>query len=679
MAIKFTSDQYQKAKEKVYETSTAKKLKSLEEKSKDQIARQNAFDPNDKRVAQFWQDPNTGEYLRPTYPFKPFIEIKFLSDASADELTYSQNLFRIPYNFVTNFSVSTYPYPKCSLTISDQEFTYIERFALTALALYNETILKRQQGYWQAEGEPFVAPGFAKIRWGWEGVSQPISSDWITMILIGFKYNIRATWLDISLDMIGNSQYFFDITKLGTRTDVVKPVDPNTGAEKDNGTLQEFVIAMLKRFSLQNEVHYYIPEEFNRSMTVSDFKGYTNQFRKSETTLMSFINKALSLQLEDTDTRKAKITTIEITTYRPEDKYFEKYGLVKKWILKPPLEKRTKVARIYEWRNTPTSVIQSLEANIPEGYFLGYASLSFMGFTLDDNGNIAEHVVRFDPSKSEGLVSLSTLNSEVQTQHQKERHITEQGEDPDSVMRLQAAQAKINQNEKGYDDLYAPMNKFLDKYAVKDDNGHIVKDDQGNYILREIETDTIVDAETGETRPKTTGDLREEYAAIDNQVQQSINKRDSENAEVRQRQVEGEKQIEQEWNTYIKNHSEFLPIPLNTQSADGLDLDEKAQRDQWLLERLMININEDMVLTLRLTILGDPFLDGTHVDFNTERVRVIVHRPDGKPSLLTNYYLFVPADVTHNITRAGYTTSMTLMTARDAQEEAMKTSLEQQE
>ena len=674
MAIKFTTDQYQKAKERVYEESTAKKLKGLEEKNKAQIARQNEFDPNDKRVAQFWQDPNTGEYLRPTYPFKPFIEIKFLSDSTAGELTYGQNLFRIPYNFVTNFSVSTYPYPKCSLTISDQEFTYIERFALTALALYNETILKRQQGHWQTEGEPFVAPGFAKVRWGWEGVSQPISSNWITMILIGFKYNIRTTWLDISLEMIGNSQYFFDITKLGTRTDVVKP-----GTKKDNGTLQEFVVAMLKRFGLQNEIHYYIPEEFNKSMTVADFKLYTNQFRKSETSLMAFINKALSLQLEDINTRKAKITTIETTTHRPEEKYFKKYGLVKKWILKQPLENITKVARVYEWRNTPTSVIQSLEANIPEAYFLGYASLSFLGFTLDDNGNIAEHVVRFDPNKSEGLVSLSTLNSKVVTGHQKDIMITEQGEDPDAAARIKQAQAKINQKEKGYSDLYAPLNKFLDKYAVKDDQDRIVKDDQGNYILRDQEFDTIVDDETGEARPRTTADLRAEYAAIDKSVQHAVDKRGAENAELLQEQSDKEKQKEQEWDTYIKNHSEFLPIPLNTQGTDGLDLDEKAQRDQWLLERLMININEDMVLTLRLTILGDPFLDGTHVDFNTERVRVIVHRPDGKPSLLTNYYLFVPADVTHNITRAGYTTSMTLMTARDAQEEAMRTSLEQQE
>ncbi len=94
-----------------------------------------------------------------------------------------------------------------------------------------------------------------------------------------------------------------------------------------------------------------------------------------------------------------------------------------------------------------------------------------------------------------------------------------------------------------------------------------------------------------------------------------------------------------------------------------------------MLERLMTTINEDMVLRLRLVVLGDPYLDGGHFPFETSRVRVIVHRPDGKPSLLTNYYLFLPTEVSHSISKAGYTTTMTLMTAREEQTEQLRISL----
>lgn len=655
---------------------TAKKQRAYEELTKKQRVVQDT--PPEVELRDFWVED--GVSLRPVYPFKPFIEIKLLTDIDKGHEDYGENIFKVPYNFVSDFSVNTYPYPKASITLADNQFTWIEKFTIRALALYNETILKRQEGVWE---EPFAAPGFARLRWGWEGVTKPITSNWLTMILTGFKYGIRGTWLTISLELIGNSQYFFQITKLGIRRiDKIFPLDKN-GNKKDNGTIQEYLETFLKRFNLKNGVHYKLGEGFDHQFAVDTFHGYINSFLKSDTSLMTFINETLKLQiLHDSGTKEQGITTIETSVAKPDkEEDFEKYGLIKKWELKQPLNKRGSnaagdfIKRVYEWRDTPTSVVQSLEAQIPEGYFLGFASLSFLGVTLDDNGNVAEQIVRFDNGN---VKALSTLKDQVKTLHDKEVQLKHRESDPKISEKLKQAQKTLSKQEVGYGGLNKKMTTFLKKYGKKDKKGNLIKKD-GNWTLVEQENDTITvtDPETGQktTRPKTYSDIREEFNKIAKDRQDGINKVASVNAQIGTDQEAAKKSINRTYDDYIKNHSEFKPIPTIPQGTDGEGLQDRAARDEFILGRLMTTINEDMVLRLNLTVLGDPYLDGVHIPFETSRVRVIVNRPDGKPSLLTNYYLFLPTGVTHSINRSGYSTSMTLITAREEQTEQLRVSL----
>lgn len=617
-------------------------------------AQQNAIETPE--FADFWRDKD-GTSLRPSYPFKPFLNVRFLSDATSNQLTFDRRVFDIPYNYIQNFDVSVYPVPRASLTLADKEFEYIERFSVIALTLFNEVIEKRSQGLW--DQGPFANPSFCRIRWGWEGVPRRISTDWISFMLLDFKYNITGTHLEIGLDLIGNSAYFFNTQKVGNNT---TPVFAEDNIERP---LYEYVREFLKRYRLEQGVHYDIPEEFDRVFTPKEFNTRTDQYRKPDTQLNAFIVEALKLQLTPDETA----VSIENTSVRPDDENdFTSFGLIRRWQLKTELGDRN-IVRVYEWRDTPTSIVQSLQAEIPGSYFLGYANLHFTGSTLDDNGNVVVHYVKLQNDQAKKVEELQ----QPRTTAAKLRFLQDYG-----IENVQTKQeyAKLNKQinlklDKKCENLkeVKDYNNYITSIAEKDENGEIVRENGEIQVQapapREGESQSDYNQRVQEHRKETQAEIQRRRAIAD----EACKKLGTENQQNRETRAEAERTIEQQWDEYIRANTFYKPIDLTTgEEVDGnVDFQDRADRDSWILERLLNQIRDDAVLTINLTILGDPWLDGIHVNFANDKVRVIVNRPDGMPSLLTNEYFFFPNELKHTITGGTYTTSMTLKTSKEAQ------------
>jgi len=605
--------------------------------------------------SHFWHDEDNNALI-PAYPLKPFLEIKFLSaarkpsetDPTDTGLDY-EDIFVIPFNYITNFSINTYPYARAKISLSDTEFVNIEGLALRALTLYNETIMKVQQGKW--ERGPLSVPGFCKLRWGWSGKTQPITSDWLTFILIGFKYNITQTWLTVDLELIGNSQYFFDVTKLGLgknhKVCPKKNGEDSTDNDEFKFKLYEYIETMLTRFGLTNGKHYIIkPEEFDHPIAVGKFKLSMSKFMASDTPLATFVIEACKLQLQAYAGKPdPKPTGIEIMLGKPDEASFNKYGLVKRWTVNLPAEEKdSNISRYYEWRNSPTSIIQSLDATVPEGYFLGYTSLNFLGYTLDDNGQVAMHIVQFKKGK---VFTIDSIR-DIKTTTQMNKEMAAGKLSANQITAIEERQAKLVQKPRQEVKKTEEYKTFMDKY------GDLIKiDEKGMHIV------------TGtDTQRKEVHDAWKKIEKLDEEIR-------NENEELRKDKKEAKAATIKDWDDYIKEHSDFIPINIAQGGTEGMDLQTKEQQDKWLMENLLTTIANDMILTLRLTILGDPWLDGSQINLSTARIRVIVNRPDGKPSLLSNDYFFLPSGgLTHNISKSGYTTTMTLMTAKDIQEKA---------
>lgn len=649
--------------ESVYRELDAASLVGLEAKAQEKEAKLTAniqarkayeqAEPTD--FSNYWYDKETNEALIPAYPLKPFLEIRFLSAARAPTaedpigLDY-EDIFVIPFNYITNFNINTYPYARAKISLSDTEFVNIEGLALRALTLYNETIVKVQQGKW--EKGPLSVPGFCKLRWGWSGKTQPITSDWLTFILIGFKYNITQTWLSIDLDLIGNSQYFFEITEfgLGKNHKVYPKKNGEESTENDEFELHVYIEEILSRFGLKNGEHYIIKkEDFNHPIAVGKFKRSMSKFMASDTPLATFVIEACKLQLGAYAGKPdPKPTGIEIMLGRPDELSFEKYGLVRQWVVNLPAEKKDdKIKRQYEWRNSPTSVIQSLDATVPEGYFLGYTSLNLLGYTLDDNGQIAMHIVKFAGKKIRTIDSIRDIKTTIQM----DTELLKGNIDQTQINAIKARQ-KTMRTPHSVTKETAEYKTFMSPSPVG--YGDIVKvDEKGMHTFKGTATQNT--------------DVKEAWKKI----QKLDEKIRNENEELRKDKEEAEEASPKEWDDYIRDNSDFKPINIAQGGTEGTDLQTKEQQDKWLMENLLTTIANDMILTLKITILGDPWLDGSQINLSTARIRVIVNRPDGKPSLLSNDYFFLPSGgLTHNISRSGYTTTMTLMTAKDIQEKA---------
>ncbi len=636
--------------------------------------RQTASDAEPMDFSEFWKD-DSGEALMPMYPFKPFVKIRFLSKVRAVEIEAVEgaeppkpnqrqlkleydDIYEVPFNYLTNFTITTHPHARAQITISDTEFKNIENFSMRALALYNETIRKIQKGYWGMSA--MEIPSFCQLTWGYIGkdVDRRVESSVLSFILLGFKYSIGQTWLTINLDLVGNSQYFFSVTKFATgKLGKIRPTED--AKDEDEFEIYRFIETALKRFGLENWRHYALgpttgvkagTNEFIRKISVQQFNLRLANALKSGASVADFVQKACEMQLEDGSylglPKEEQPMGVTVITARPDNPNdFERYGLIKRWILKPgPSARDDKASRVYEWKRSPTSVITQMSADIPDGYFLGYTSLSFLGYTLDDDGQIAMHVVQVG---ADGDVrTIDELESVDIPEEQMEylREAKEANRLQDDIQKLEDKLYTTQQEAKAIEDL--DEYKKLKKAATKGDDG----------VWRF--TGTKDEAEEMTKWDKDLGKISKNLAAWNKQL-----------AEAR---AEARTYIARSFHEFITNpaNSQYIPIDLSPGGANGDKVQTQAEQDKFLSRNLLNTIADDMVATLNMTILGDPWLDGVHIDLVNTRVRIIVNRPDNEPSILSNDYFFMFNELRHTINSSGYTTSFTLKTAHDFIERA---------
>lgn len=614
-----------------------KKNAVLQEKNK---IRQGFADAAPPIYGDFWKD-EAGEALIPAYPLKPFISLRFLSSIVKSERRYDE-IFDVPYNFIQNFSVVSYPTARASITLRDTEFVNIEALAFRALSVYNEEIRKTSLKY-TVPTDPLSVPAFCKLSWGWEGTGdERITSDVQSFILIGFKYNVQQTFLEIQLELIGNSNYFFDVTQIGNKTDLI---DPGAGAEKKDGeyTIHEYITTFLKRFNLDIDKHYKLDDTFNSEDMKFEPKAFSLRpevapHLKPDVSLSTFVQNVCSITGY----------TIEHVMSKPGDKDAqETYGLVRMWVPKY-YKGQLELIRTYEWRDTPTSVIQSLQATIPEGYFLGQTNLNLLGYTFDDDGNISLHVVKHKEGFVQDIKQVAAATSIAQIRFEIDKAIK-----GDSSALLSDDNIKKYKNViKAYDDASASNFEGIEN-AAKDKLESIL----GPLRLRADDYGKITVDES----------VAKEVEGLRRDLERAEAARKIHNAELGEQSKKAEDELRGEiFPEYLRTHSEFVPINLSTGGTEGETLQTKAEQDRWLLTNLLNTISNDMVLRLQVSILGDPYLDGSRYELSKSKVRVIVNRPDGQPSVLSNDYIFYPSNLTHNISASGYTTSMTLMTAKES-------------
>ena len=610
----------------------------------------------------FWV--KDGVTLRPHFPFKPKLQISLLETIEKNEPVYSRDIFDIPFNFINSFTITTYPFPKASLSLIDKEFYHIEEFAFTALTVYNTIMEKISMGLIE---DPFESVGFCQLRWGWEADPEPIMSNWFTLTLIGFEYNINATWLEIKLEMISGAQNFFTTRRLD------KFAGPVTKKEikGSKAKLHVLVEKVLKRFGLKNGEHYIIPsEQFGYEMDLQEFNDMTSQFRKKDTILDEFVRNALNLQLRDPALARKKLAlesgfvSKDINNSKSANKIHKQ---IKKWSLVPRdfEDEKSNIKRVYYWKEHPTSIVQSIQSSLPRGYFLGYTDLRFKGLTMDDNGNISHAYIRTRNGSSPDITIKELKQVKSQTiLAQKEFFKENKLADPELDLRMQQqlqAVADAEQEAKRYEKLGPEKTKSWKIYNNLVNNKipafvHLgvkfTKKENGKYEI------TAPNKEIEEQVTNYFNDLKRKIATEEKELKNKKAKAE----ENLKRQKE---KLQSLYNDVIKENMCFKPINLKTgQDTEGLEHQELAERDAFIVKLLLDRIQQDAVIKINMSIMGDPWLDGSggsHIDFMNDRVRLIVKRPDGKDTILTNNYFFMP-EVTHSISPSGYTTSMVLMT-----------------
>jgi len=600
--------------------------------------------------------------LRPNYPFKPRLEIQFLSDFIDSQIIFGNNVFEVPYNFIQSVNITTYPYPKADITLADTKFTYIEQFAFTALTLYNEIMRRVSRGL---DLGPFGTPAFCKLRWGWEGTPKHIMSNWIKFTLAEFEYNITGTWLEIRLQMLSSGEHFFSTQTLGSNNAPVKA--KVNGKEVEKARIADYIITMLSRFGLQNEVHYVLDRnEWNYEIEFEVFKEKMKQYSKPQSSLLTWIHQALNIQLTDDPTMiSKKITHFDEITV-PAPKGDDSSEMVKQWRLRKTLDEKN-VIRVYEWRDTPTSVITNINAQIPKGYFLGYADLSFLGLTIDDNGNIARHYVKLgqDDQGNNIILTYEDLEKTTTTKSKAKRLIEANVLERKVINNLNSLSKTAQMDCNKYADQKVGLTRFIKKYTKKTDMGKRIYISEDSPYYNEIEGETI--SEKRQTLDKQYKELRKKY-------EEALKECKTKKMTAKEDLAKTETMINKAWEETLKRNTLFKVIdPMSMQEMDVAEdyIQDRNTRNKLLTEKLLQRIADDIILRLNITVIGDPWLDGYHMDFANDKVRIVIRRPDGEDSILTNDYFFLP-EVTHQINQSGYTTSMTLMTSRRSQYDKLK-------
>lgn len=648
-------------------------FKSITDK---ETKRRAASDAEPMDFSEFWVE--NGEARIPMYPFKPFVKIRFLSGVKteiADPGSSNErilkpeynDIYEVPFNYLTNFTVTTHPYARAQITISDTEFKNIENFSMRALALYNETIRKIQKGYWAMSA--MEIPSFCQLTWGYIGKDpdKRVESSVLSFILLGFKYSIGQTWLTINLDLIGNSQYFFNVTKFAVgKLGKIRPTNGDedeknpSASDEDEFEIYRFIETALKRFGLDNWRHYALgpttgvnkgKNEFIRKISVGRFNTRLKKVLAAGASVADFVQRACEIQLEDGAyaalKKEEQPMGVAVITARPgDDEDFERYGLIKRWILKPgPAMRDDRASRIYEWKRSPTSVITQMSADIPDGYFLGYTSLSFLGYTLNDDGQISMHVVQVgDDGDVRTIADLERVDI------------------PDEQMEYLREAEKANR-------LQDNIKKLEKKLRTTEDEAIAIEGTDEYKKLIKVATK----GDDGVWRFTGTGDEAKKITELDKKLGVKLKNIIKYNAELDEKRAEARTYINRSFHEFITNpaNTQYIPIDLSTGNAASADsMQTRTEQDRFLSRNLLNTIADDMVATLNMTILGDPWLDGVHIDLVKARVRIIVNRPDNEPSVLSNDYFFFPNELRHTINSSGYTTSFTLKTAHDFLERA---------